>query len=63
MVLDYSDKLRNSSHLINRLRRSDLVEGQIDTTNIDKLSRSGDNGSLGDGRKLKIWYNLAGKTL
>ena len=63
IVLNNSNELRTSSHPINRLRQSDLVEGRIDTTNINKPSRSDDNGLLSDDGELGIWYNLVGKTL
>jgi hypothetical protein len=63
VVLNDSDKLQSFSHTINRLRRSDLVKGQINTTNIDKLSQSDDGGSSSDDKELGIWHDLAGKTL
>jgi len=48
---------------IDRLRRSDPVEGRIDTTNIGEPSRSDDDGSLSDDGELGIWHDSAGKTL
>jgi len=54
VVLDYSNKLQNSSYSINRLRQSDLIKGQINTTNINKLSRSSNDGLLGNGKELRI---------
>ena len=54
MVLNDSDKLQSSGHTINGLHQSDPVKGQIDTTNIDKLSQSDDGGSLNDNRELGI---------
>jgi len=45
------------------LRWSDPVEGRINTTNIDELSRSNNDGLLSDGGELGIWRNLVGKTL
>ena len=54
VVLNDSNKLRTSGHPINRLRWSDLVEGRINTTNINKPSRSDDNGLLSDNGELGI---------
>ena len=63
MVLNNNNKLQSSGHPINGLRQSNPVKGQINTTNINKLSRSNNSGLLSNNRGLRIWYNLAGKTL
>ena len=48
---------------INRLCQSDPVKGQINITNISKLSWSDDDGSLSNNKELRIWHNLASMTL
>ena len=63
VVLNNSDELRIFSYFVNRLHWSDLVEGQINTTNINKLSWSNNDGLSSDNREFGIWRNLVGKTL
>ena len=46
---------------INRLHQ--IVKGQINTTNIGKLSWSDNDGSLSDNKELGIWHNSISKTL
>ena len=63
VVWNKGNKLRTFGYTIDGLGQSDLVEGRINTTNINKPNQGDNNGLLSNNGELGIWRNLVSKTL